>query len=80
MEQNPFGMVQSILNGWQKKREVLFESMKGNKDYLKGYSASNLMFQKIFFLSAMPLFIVTDFVGSWFGRSATVEFIFRKEK
>ncbi len=80
MEQNPFGMVQSILNGWQTKREALFESMKGNTNYLEDYSVFNLFVQKIFFLSTMPVFIITDVIGSWFGRSATVEFIFRKEK
>jgi 2-polyprenyl-3-methyl-5-hydroxy-6-metoxy-1,4-benzoquinol methylase len=79
MEQNPFGMVQSILNCFQNKREVLFESMKGNKNYLKNYSKLNLLFQKIFFASTMPLFIVTDFMASIFGKSATIEFVFRKK-
>lgn len=79
MEQNPFGMVQSLLNRLQKKREVLFESLKGNKNYLKDYSKLNLLFQKIFFVFTMPFFIVTDFFAAIFGRSATIEFVFRKK-
>jgi hypothetical protein len=78
MEQNPFGMIQSILNCWQKKRELLFESLKGNKNYIQDYSVFNLFLQKLFFLMAMPVFVVTDYIAAIFGRSATIEFIFRK--
>ena len=79
MEQNPFGMAQSILNCFQKKREILFESLKGNKNYVKEYSKLNLFFQKVFFACTMPFFIVTDFFASIFGKSATIEFVFRKK-
>lgn len=79
MEQNPFGMIQSILNCFQKKREILFESLKGNKIYVKEYSKFNLFFQKIFLGSTMPIFIVADFFASIFGKSATIEFVFRKK-
>jgi 2-polyprenyl-3-methyl-5-hydroxy-6-metoxy-1,4-benzoquinol methylase len=77
-EQNPFGMIQSILNLVVKKREVLFESMKGNDEYVKDYRGMKLLSQKMFFLFHMPLFILTDIVGSFFGKSATIEMTFSK--
>jgi len=79
MEQNPFGMVQSILNLWNTKREVLFESMKGNDAYIQEYSSLNLLLQKLFFIMSFPLFIVGDMIASIFKRSATVEFVFKKK-
>ncbi len=78
-EQNPYGMVQSILNCFTKKREVLYESLKGNSEYAKGYSRFNLMFQKSFFIMTLPIFIITDIFASLFRKGATVEFIFKKK-
>jgi hypothetical protein len=80
MEQNPFGMVQSILNRHSKKRDILFESMKGNKDYLSDVKASQLFFHKAFFYCSFPLFIICDFFASLLKKSATVEFVFLKNK
>jgi 2-polyprenyl-3-methyl-5-hydroxy-6-metoxy-1,4-benzoquinol methylase len=77
-EQNPFGMVQSYLNRWSKKKDLLFESMKGNKDYLKGTKASTLFFHKVFFLFFFPVFICCDIIASLRKRGATVEFWFKK--
>ncbi|NPD47438.1 class I SAM-dependent methyltransferase [Lentimicrobium sp. S6] len=79
MEQNPFGMVQSILNLWNKKREVLFESMKGNHTYTQEYSSFNIILQKMFFILSFPIFIISDVIASLFKKSATVEFVFRKK-
>lgn len=77
-EQNPFGMSQSLLNLTTKKREVLFESLKGNKNYIKEYSKINLFFQKLFFAFTMPVFAFTDLFAAIFGKSATIEISFRK--
>ena len=78
MEQNPYGMIQSILNLWCKKREVLFERLKGNENYAPDYSKLNVFFQKIFFAFSFPFFIVTDILMSFFKKGATVEMTFRK--
>jgi len=78
-EQNPFGMVQSILNCFTKKREVLYEALKGNTDYAKDYSRTNLALQKCFFLFSLPFFMFTDLIASMFRKGATVEYIFRKK-
>ena len=80
LEQNPFGAVQSSLNLTTKKREVLFESLKGNKNYIKEYSKLNLFFQKIFFVFSMPFFSLFDLFSSVLGKSATVELTFIKLK
>ncbi len=79
LEQNPFGAVQSTLNLTTKKREVLFESLKGNKNYIKEYSKFNLFFQKIFFIFSMPFFSFIDLISSILGKSATVELTFKKK-
>lgn len=79
MEQNPFGMVQSILNRFSRKREILFEQMKGNKTYLQDYPKSKLFLHKLFFLSTFPFFLLTNFIAGLAKRGATVEFTFRKE-
>lgn len=80
LEQNPFGAVQSILNLTTKKREVFFESLKGNKNYIKEYSKFNLFVQKLFFVFIMPLFAFNDLFLSLIGKSATVEITFIKTK
>jgi SAM-dependent methyltransferase len=78
IEQNPFGMVQSILNILFKKRELLFEMLKGNKYYAKEHSSFILFLQKIFFFSTFPFFILTDYITALFRKGATVEMIFKK--
>lgn len=77
-EQNPYGMVQSILNCFTKKREVLYEALKGNTEYAKDYSSLNLQLQKLFFLATLPFFMGTDLIASMFKKGATVEFTFKK--
>lgn len=78
-EQNPFGFTQSFLNMFYKKREVLFESMKGNKEYIKDFSRFNLLLQKGFFAISFPFFIITDLFESLFRRGATVCFVMQKK-
>jgi 2-polyprenyl-3-methyl-5-hydroxy-6-metoxy-1,4-benzoquinol methylase len=78
IEQNPYGMIQSILNLFCKKREVLFERLKGNNEYAKEYGKLNIFFQKIFFISLFPFFVISNFIIAMAKKGATVEFIFKK--
>jgi 2-polyprenyl-3-methyl-5-hydroxy-6-metoxy-1,4-benzoquinol methylase len=80
IEQNPYGMQQSLLNCLLKKREVLFEHMKGNHNYTKEYSKFSIMLQNIFFKTTFPFFIISDWIASFFKHGATVQMIFRKTK
>ncbi|NVO01285.1 MAG: class I SAM-dependent methyltransferase [Bacteroidetes bacterium] len=80
IEQNPFGMIQSILNKLCEKREVLFERLKGNNNYAKEYGKLNIVFQKIFFISLFPFFVISNLIIATFKKGATVEFIFKKIK
>jgi len=79
-EQNPFGLVQSLLNKIMKKRDVLFEHLKGHTSYTKKYAGVPLLLQKIFFVFMMPPAFMLDALSSLTKRSATVEFVFRKHK
>ena len=78
IEYNPFGMQQSILNTLQKKRDVLYESLKGNKEYVREYSAANLFMQNMFFKLSSPFFTALDVIESMFRKSVTVEFVLKK--
>jgi 2-polyprenyl-3-methyl-5-hydroxy-6-metoxy-1,4-benzoquinol methylase len=80
LEQNPFGMAQSLLNTLLRKREVLFERLKGNTAYAPEYGAVSVALQKGFFILSSPFFILTDAVVSSLKMGATVEFIFEKRK
>lgn len=77
-EQNPFGMVQSLLNRFSGPRDLLFESMKGNRAYLSGASGLRLYLHRIFFILSFPLFVFTDLVAGAFGKGATISYVFRK--
>ncbi|MCX7861738.1 MAG: class I SAM-dependent methyltransferase [Bacteroidales bacterium] len=79
LEQNPFGYVQSILNKWCKKRELLFEFLKGNKNYAKD-SRFVVVVHLAFFVVSLPLFILLDAIDSLFKQSGTVMLIFKKTK
>jgi len=80
IEYNPFGFQQSLLNKLYSKREVLYESLKGNEAYTAEYSKMNLLLQNLFFKLSAPLFILIDFFESLLGKGATVEFTLRKRK
>ncbi|MEI6122720.1 MAG: class I SAM-dependent methyltransferase [Bacteroidota bacterium] len=80
MEQNPFGLVQSLLNVVCKKREVLFERLKGNTQYAAEYGSWNVFLQKCFFVLHFPLFVLTDLIAACFKKSATVKFTFKNTK
>lgn len=77
-EQNPFGMIQSILNGFSNRKNLLFEVLKGNRDYARGIPWPVLLAHEAFFALSFPLFVVSDFFESWLRRGATVQWILRK--
>lgn len=75
-----FGAQQSILNNLLRKRDVLYEHLKGNQNYTKEYSTLSLFLQKLFHWLSFPLFIVIDIYASFFNKGATVKLIFIKLK
>lgn len=79
VEQNPFGYVQSKLNKHASKRDILYESFKGNKKYLHHISQRTLWLHRLYFVLTMPYYILVDFVESWQKKSATVTFVFKKK-
>lgn len=79
-EQNPYGWVQSSLNSWCSRREVLYERLKGNQKYAPEYGNINIFFQKLFFMISFPFFVGLDLVESIFGKSATVQLTFKNNK
>lgn len=78
VEYNPYGTLQSILNLFTSKREVFYEHLKGNKDYVSNYSRLNLILQEAFFKVGTPVFVLVDALEAMFRNSGTVELIFRK--
>jgi len=78
IEQNPFGFIQSILNTISKRRDLLYEYLKGNKKYVAHYSKLFLTLQLTFFILSFPLFIITDILASTIKKGATVEYLFKK--
>ncbi len=79
IEQNPYGAIQSWFNLFHKKRELLFEYLKGNEEYTKGTNSMILKIERLLFVVLTPLFIIVDAVASVFKKGATVEFVFRKK-
>ena len=79
IEQNPYGAIQSWFNLFHKKRELLFESLKGNTQYTKNTNSTVLKIEKLLFVILMPLFIIIDILASVLKKSATVEFTFQKK-
>lgn len=77
-EQNPMGAVQGILNASCRYRDLLFERMKGNRNYAAGVSPMILFLHKLFFLIHMPFFMLTDVVESALASGATVKMVFKK--
>lgn len=77
-EQNPYGELQSMLNVLLKKRDVLFERLKGNYKYAPEYGKFSIFMMKLFFIMLMPLCLLLDIIAAKRKNSATVEIIFRK--
>ncbi len=78
LEQNPFGMQQSLLNCFFKKREILFEALKGNTAYTKQYSPLSIMLQKLFYITTFPLFALLSVAEATLKKGGTMELIFQK--
>ena len=78
LEHNPFGMQQSILNAFLRKREVLFEVLKGNRSYACDYSGVSILLQKIFYITTFPLFAMLSVIEACLKRGGTMEMVFRK--
>ncbi len=78
LEQNPFGMQQSILNCMLRKREVLFEVLKGNISYTIEYSSVSILLQKIFYITTFPLFALLSVIEACSKKGGTMEMVFRK--
>ncbi|MEM1323347.1 MAG: class I SAM-dependent methyltransferase [Bacteroidota bacterium] len=79
IEYNPYGYSQSVLNKLTKKRDVLYEQLKGNAQYTQSYSSLSLLAQKLFFIGSTPFFILLDALEALLKKSGTVEFVFRKK-
>ena len=79
LEQNIFGFQQSILNCILKKRDVLFEVLKGNKSYAQDYSQVSIALQKCFWIVTFPLFALMAGLEAVLKKGGTMEFVFRKE-
>ena len=78
LEQNPFGMQQSLLNCMLRKREVLFEALKGNEAYTSDYSEVSIFLQKIFYITTFPFFALLSLIEAWLRKGGTMEIIFEK--
>ena len=77
-EQNPYSLIQSILNKVSPRRELLYEYLKGNKAYIKGYPFYKLIFHILFFMAFTPFALLSDIMVSAIKRSATVKLTFLK--
>jgi len=78
LEQNPFGIQQSLLNCLLNHRDVLFEALKANAPYGEHYSARDIALQKAFYLVSFPLFTLLSLVEAACQRGGTMEMVFRK--
>lgn len=78
LEQNPFGIQQSLLNCLCSRRELLFEYLKGNSAYTANYSLPVLRFQKILAILTSPLFVLLAVIEFLFGAGGTMEMVFQK--
>jgi 2-polyprenyl-3-methyl-5-hydroxy-6-metoxy-1,4-benzoquinol methylase len=79
LEQNPFGIQQSLLNCLCKKREILFEALKGNSHYLKDVSKTSIFLQKLFYLTTFWFFAILALLESLVKKGGTMELVFRKK-
>ena len=78
LEQNPFGIQQSLLNCICKKREILFEALKDNDTYLADISKMSIICQKVFYLSTFWFFAILALLEAMAGKGGTMEMVFRK--
>jgi 2-polyprenyl-3-methyl-5-hydroxy-6-metoxy-1,4-benzoquinol methylase len=79
LEQNVFGIQQSILNTLCNERDVLFEAIKGNRMYTRRYSPWSLALQRLFWLTTFPFFTVAALLEAALRAGGTMELTFVKE-
>ena len=78
LEQNPFGIQQSLLNCFFKKREILFEALKGNITYTQQHSPLSIILQKLFYITTFPVFALLAAPEAIVKKGGTMELIFQK--
>lgn len=79
IEYNTYGIEQSLLNALLRKRDVLYERLKGNQTYAKEYGSLSIFIQKVFFLFGYPLFFILSVFESLLRKGGCVEFVFQKK-
>ncbi len=79
IEQNVFGFQQSIVNCLCGRRDMLFEALKGNIEYVKGYARWKIFLQKGFWVATFGLFVGAAALEAALRMGGTVEFVFRKK-
>ncbi|MEN8127977.1 MAG: class I SAM-dependent methyltransferase [Planctomycetota bacterium] len=79
LEQNLFGIQQSLLNCFCRKREVLFEALKDNSTYLRDISPVSIFFQKLFYILTFPVFCVLAAIEAVLRKGGTMEMVFQKQ-
>ncbi|MDO8482913.1 MAG: methionine biosynthesis protein MetW [bacterium] len=79
IEYNAYGIEQSLLNVMLRKRDVLYERLKGNQIYAKEYGGFLLFIQKVFFVFGYPLFFILSVLESMFRKGGSVEYVFQKK-
>ena len=77
-EQGPFGFIQSFFNMFTLKKDIFFESLKGNKP--KGIKNLNfkLLVMKILLVLLFPIAFIFELLASVFHQGATLELIYSK--
>jgi SAM-dependent methyltransferase len=80
LEQNPFGIQQSLLNKWCRKRDLLLEYLKGNNPYCHDHSRFVLMGQTIFALTTFPIFLLLALTESLLGRGGSIIAVYRRDR
>lgn len=75
LEQNPFGMVQSILNRISRQRDLLFHAFKGTANIRQ---KPVLLLHWLLLVTTLPLFSIADRILNIFRLGATTTLVFRK--
>lgn len=80
IEQNAFGYLQSYLNRISKKKDLLYESLKGNKAYTSDSSKITLNLQRLFLVLSLPFFMLSELFRKDKGMGASLIYLWRKQK
>lgn len=77
LEYNPFGIQQSFLNLFMKKRDRLYELLKKNKKYTESYILKTLLL--IYFVITTPFAIILAIIETLLKRGGSLCLVFRKD-